>query len=167
MSLTIAPLEESDVDPLAASFASWPKERAVFERYLAESQRGERDVLVAGLDGEVAGYVTIRWRSRYPVFAASGVPEIQDFNVLAAVRCRGIGTALMNTAEQAIVAAGYQRAGIGVGLYADYGAAQRMYVKRGYVPDGAGIMVGIKPARPGTTVRVDDDLVLMFSKALG
>jgi hypothetical protein len=29
--------------------------------------------------------------------------------------------------------------GIGVGLYLDYGVAQTMYVKRGYIPDGKGI----------------------------
>jgi GNAT superfamily N-acetyltransferase len=167
VSLTITPLQDPDVDALATAFASWPKDREVFERYRTEVRAGERDVLVAALDGEVAGYATIRWRSPYPVFVAAGIPEIQDFNVLADRRRRGIGTALMNAAEQAIVSAGYQRAGIGVGLYADYGAAQRLYVKRGYIPDGAGIMVGTRPPRPGTTVRVDDDLVLMFTKALG
>lgn len=30
-------------------------------------------------------------------------------------------------------------AGIGFGISADYGAAQRMFVKRGYVPDGRGL----------------------------
>ena len=28
--------------------------------------------------------------------------------------------------------------GIGVGLYPDYGSAQRLYIKRGYLPDGHG-----------------------------
>jgi GNAT superfamily N-acetyltransferase len=163
-------MQESDVDELAEAFESWPKPRTTFERYWTEAGSGERDVLVAMLDDQVSGYVTIRWRSPYPVFVAAGIPEIQDFNVLADFRRQGIGTALMNSAEQAIVAAGHDRSGIGVGLYADYGPAQRMYVKRGYVPDGAGVMVGSRaprPPRPGTTVRVDDELVLMFTKALG
>ena len=30
---------------------------------------------------------------------------------------------------------------IGVGMYPGYGAAQRLYVKRGYVPDGSGLWV--------------------------
>lgn len=28
---------------------------------------------------------------------------------------------------------------IGVGLHGGYGSAQRMYVKRGYIPDGSGV----------------------------
>lgn len=28
---------------------------------------------------------------------------------------------------------------LGVGLHYGYGAAQRMYVKRGYIPDGSGV----------------------------
>ena len=28
---------------------------------------------------------------------------------------------------------------LGVGLHSGYGSAQRMYVKRGYVPDGSGV----------------------------
>lgn len=35
--------------------------------------------------------------------------------------------------------------GIGFGLYADYGTAQRMYIKRGFVPDGRGIMYNDMP----------------------
>jgi hypothetical protein len=30
--------------------------------------------------------------------------------------------------------------GLGVGLYPDYGTAQRMYVRRGYLPDGRGVI---------------------------
>lgn len=43
---------------------------------------------------------------------------------------KGISVAL--TAEYQIVC-------IGVGLHAGYGSAQRMYVKRGYIPDGTGV----------------------------
>lgn len=28
---------------------------------------------------------------------------------------------------------------LGVGLHSGYGSAQRMYVKRGYIPDGSGV----------------------------
>ena len=39
-------------------------------------------------------------------------------------------------------------AGIGFGLYADYGAAQRLYIKRGYIPDGRGAHYGTSPVFP-------------------
>jgi len=44
----------------------------------------------------------------------------------------------MDQAEQ-IIAERSDIVGIGVGLYADYGTAQRMYARRGYVPDGHGL----------------------------
>jgi hypothetical protein len=54
--------------------------------------------------------------------------------------------------------------GIGVGMYADYGAAQRMYVLRGYVPDGRGLFYKEQPVLPGKEVLVDDYLVLYLTK---
>lgn len=60
--------------------------------------------------------------------------------------------------------------GIGVGLYAGveggYGAAQRLYVKRGYIPDGKGVTYQYKPTIPGNSYPLDDDLVLWFTKKL-
>ncbi len=55
---------------------------------------------------------------------------------------------------------------LGVGLYRDYGTAQRMYVKRGYIPDGTGLWYGNQQIFPGNEVFVDDDLVLYMSKSL-
>ena len=54
--------------------------------------------------------------------------------------------------------------GIGVGLYTDYGTAQRMYARRGYIPDGRGVCYDTQPVRPGQAVPVDDSLVLFFTK---
>lgn len=55
-------------------------------------------------------------------------------------------------------------AGLGVGLYTDYGPAQQMYVRRGYVPDGRGLMYHNCPVTPGRDVFVDDELTLFFTK---
>lgn len=63
-------------------------------------------------------------------------------------------------------AAGHAQIGLGVGLYADYGAAQRLYVRRGYMPDGAGLTWNNEPAEAGAMVRVDDDLLLWLHKPL-
>jgi GNAT superfamily N-acetyltransferase len=122
-------------------------------------------VLVAFVDQQFAGYVTVRWHSDYPAFRAADIPEIQDFNVLPVYRRQGIGTRLLDDAER-IIARRSPVAGIGVGLYADYGAAQRLYVRRGYVPDGRGIFVNERCVQPGEQVIVDDDLVLYFTKTL-
>jgi hypothetical protein len=41
-----------------------------------------------------------------------------------------------------------------------------LYVRRGYVPDGRGLMVGDRPVEPGTSVRIDDEATLMFTRWL-
>ncbi len=56
--------------------------------------------------------------------------------------------------------------GLGVGLYKDYGNAQRMYTSRGYVLDGRGITYNNVPVIPGNSVIVDDDLLLYLVKDL-
>lgn len=161
----IRALRDDDPDVISAAMAAlgWDKPVSQYEKYLDQQRAGERDVLVATVDDEYAGYVTVRWESPYEPF--NGIPEIQDFNVLPKFRRRGIGTGLMDAAE-ALVAERSDVVAIGVGLYADYGTAQRMYVRRGYIPDGRGILYNLNPVPPGEMVRNDDDAILMFSKSL-
>ena len=71
----------------------------------------------------------------------------------------------MNEAEGIIK--GYSDyAGIGVGLFSDYGVAQRLYVKSGYIPDGKGIYKHDSYINYNETVNIDDDVVLYFIKLL-
>ncbi|WP_410785254.1 GNAT family N-acetyltransferase [Kribbella sp. C-35] len=163
--LEIRPLRVEDPPVIAAAFdeIGWNKPESQYRRYLDEQEAGTRDVLIATAGGEFAGYVTARWVSPYGPF--DGIPEIQDFNVLPKFRRRGIGSALMDAAE-ALVGERSPVVGIGVGLYADYGTAQRMYVRRGYIPDGRGLLYKLKQVPPGEMVRNDDDALLMFTKQL-
>jgi ribosomal protein S18 acetylase RimI-like enzyme len=165
--LRIRPLEPGDVGPIVAAFAAaaWPRSAGLYERYLADQEAGARVVRVALLDGAVCGYVTVAWTSDHAPFREAGIPEIKDLNVLPAFRRRGIASRLMDEAER-IIAERSPVAGIGVGLYGDYGPAQRMYVLRGYVPEGRGIVHRDHPVRGGETVRADDDLVLHLTKML-
>jgi GNAT superfamily N-acetyltransferase len=149
----------------AFSAQGWSKPAAQFESYLAEQESEARTVLVAELDGAFAGYVTIVWESGYAPFREESVPEICDFNVLKKFWRRGVGTALMDEAESRITERS-PVAGIGVGLTADYGAAQVLYVKRGYVPDGRGIEHDGRFLVYGDTAPVDDGLVLHLTKRL-
>lgn len=57
-------------------------------------------------------------------------------------------------------------AGIGVGLDPDYGAAQRLYVLRGYVPDGRGLHYRDHYVKYGEQITVDDELALYLTKEL-
>jgi GNAT superfamily N-acetyltransferase len=167
MNLQIRFLEAHDISPIADAFAAlgWDKPASQYEGYLAEQTAGERPVLVAYLDGTFAGYVTVKWRSHYPAFAEANIPEIADFNVLPQFQRRGIGTRLMDEAER-LIAERSPVAGIGVGMIASYGAAQRLYVLRGYVPDGAGVTYFDKAVEYLDPIAADHDLVLYFTKTL-
>lgn len=55
---------------------------------------------------------------------------------------------------------------LSVGLHNGYGAAQRMYVKRGYIPDGTGAWYGTRVCPQYADCYNDDELVLYFAKAL-
>lgn len=165
--VSIRLLESSDIQPIAEVFArlGWHKPASQYEKYLSEQEKGERVVLAALAQNVFAGYVTICWQSHYPPFHATGIPEIVDFNVLPDFRCQGIGTLLMDEAERRVAKVS-SVVGIGVGMTAGYGSAQRMYVKRGYIPDGRGLMAGDAPVEYGKQAMVDDDLCLWFTKEL-
>jgi GNAT superfamily N-acetyltransferase len=157
--LAIRPLAAEDVDALAAAIGKRPE---VLRQYVAEQAGGAVATFVAWDGDACVGYVILRWRSHW---FDDDIPEIQDFNVARARRRQGIGSALLDAAE-ACAATRSAVVGIGVGMTADYGAAQIMYVTRGYVPDGRGLGTHHRPVRYGESVFVDDDLVLYFTRTL-
>jgi ribosomal protein S18 acetylase RimI-like enzyme len=163
----IRTLQHTDIQTIAAAFAKlgWQKPAQQYEGYLNEQESGERLVLIATVDDIFAGYLTIVWQSSYPPFDEKRIPEIVDFNVLPKFRRRGVGSQLMEAAENQI-ARRSSTAGIGVGLSRDYGAAQILYVKRGYIPDGRGIFWKGSTCQHGDPVTVDDSLTLYFTKKL-
>jgi GNAT superfamily N-acetyltransferase len=166
MPLEIRTMCAADVKALFDAFAAaaWHKPIELFDRYFCEQEVGDRLVLIAEDGDGVCGYLTVVWRP-IPRRDAPVVPEISDFNVLPSRRRRGIGTSLMDAAE-ARIAREASEVALGVGLYGDYGSAQRMYAKRGYIPDGNGLHYGGAVVAAGATVRVDDDLLLYLTKHL-
>lgn len=139
MNCAIRKMVRGDVDAIAETFRSWNKRREQYERYFEENRRGGRVTLVAVVGGEVVGYANVLWESDYEPFRRGGVPEINDLNVAREHQNRGVGRALIREAEHVIGAAGKPSAGIGVGQTPDYAAAQHLYPKLGYVPDGRGV----------------------------
>ncbi|MBS6196250.1 MAG: GNAT family N-acetyltransferase [Clostridiales bacterium] len=121
--------------------------------------------LVAEYQESVAGYINVYPNASEGPFAHQGYSEIVDFGVLEKFRRKGIGTKLMDVAEE--IAAQYSdTVYLGVGLHSGYGSAQRMYVKRGYIPDGSGVWYGGTLASPYEQYCNDDDLNLYLSKKL-
>lgn len=160
----IRPMLEADIDHFADAYAAlgWHKPRAQYEAYYRAQQDGEYAVMVAEAAGQAAGYLLLKPRAQHGPFADKDIPEIVDFNVLPQYQRQGIGSALLDEAERRVNG----RVTLGVGLHAGYGAAQRIYAKRGYVPDGSGVWYRNRTLDPYTACENDDDLVLYLSKGL-
>ncbi len=163
----IRPLALADPPEIEQAFnlQGWHKPASQYEQYFAEQQAGTRDVLIAEIEAAFAGYLTIMWESSYPPFSEADIPEIVDFNVLKKFQRQGVGTKLMDTAETT-VGKRSPVVGIGFGLMHDYGKAQILYAKRGYVPDGRGIYQHGKWLNDGDQITVDDDVALYLTKKL-
>ena len=166
--MTIRILEKTDIPTIVSSFekSGWQiKPAGVFEQYLDEQRQDKRICFVAFVNDEFAGYITLKWQSDYKNFAKDKIPEISDLNVLPGFRNKGIGLALIEKCEES---AGERSniVGIGVGLYPDYGSAQRLYIKLGFLPDGHGATFDNEYVTPGKSYPMDDDLVLWFTKGL-
>ena len=160
-------LSGADPQTISDAFANtgWRKPVTQYRNYLNQQAAGSRVCLVAECDDRFAGYITVNWAPAYPAFAEINVPEIQDLNVLPEFRRRGIATRLLDEAEQ-IAGRRCSSVGIGVGLHPGYNAAQRLYVKRGYVPDGRGVTYRNRYVQEGESVPPDDDFVLYLVKQL-
>jgi len=165
--LLIRLLESDDIPEIAKAFRQlgWDKPALQYERYLMEQVLEIRDVYIAFTEERFVGYLTICWISSYEPFRREKIPEIVDFNVLPKFRRQGIGTQLMDKAESEIAKVS-PIAGIGVGMTPDYGAAQKLYVLRGYVPDGRGLHYKGHYIKYGEEITVDDNLALHLTKEL-
>ncbi len=100
-------------------------------RYSAQLA-GEGLFLVALLSGAPVGRVLLRWRSTDETLIRLGIsePYVESLDVVPEFRSRGIGTALMRTAEQAARERGYATIGLSVGV--ENTRARALYLRRGY-----------------------------------
>lgn len=132
---------------------------------LRDQAEGKAVALVAEYRGQLAGYNNVY--SAPPCagpFEGKGYGAIIDFGVFATYRRHGIGGRLMDVAEK-VAAEIADTVFLSVGLHSGYGSAQRMYVKRGYLPDGSGAWYRDRNLEPYAGC-LNDDLVLYLSKKL-
>lgn len=163
--IIIRDLQQSDAQIITNEEIAqgWNATVEKYEMRLKHQAEGKSISLVAEYEGNIAGYINIYPNSEWGSFAHQGHPEIIDFGVLVKYRKNGIGSKLMDIAEQ--IAFTYSdMVYLGVGLHSGYGSAQRMYVKRGYIPDGRGVWYQDKVCEPYAGCCNDDDLVLYLSK---
>ena len=162
----IRKMQTSDVKELSQGFINqgWPGREEILTRYFKEQESGEREVLVAEVEGALAGYITILSCAKQGPFAEI-YPELSDFNVFEPFQNQGIGNLLMEESEKRVRLIS-DKVTLGVGLHSGYGPAQRLYIKRGYIPDGTGVWY--QNHRPAMDATCEDigDLVLYLSKDL-
>ncbi|RSI76883.1 GNAT family N-acetyltransferase [Streptococcus mitis] len=160
----IRKMQTSDVKELSQGFINqgWPGREEILARYFLEQECGEREVLVAEVGGVLVGYVTILPCAKQGPFAEI-YPELSDFNVFEPFQNQGIGNFLMEEAENRVKFFS-DKVTLGVGLHSGYGPAQRLYIKRGYIPDGSGVWYRNQPLEMNATIQNNDDLVLYLSK---
>ena len=164
--VTVRDMAPSDAIVFAEGEAAqgWHSTTEKYETRMLDRDAGKCVPLVAEYRGSPAGYISVYPDAEAGPFGGKGYPEIVDFGVLQKYQRRGIGTRLMDAAEK--IAFGFSdTVYLAVGLHNGYGSAQRMYVKRGYIPDGTGAWYNGRQCTPYDTVYTnDDDLVLYLSK---
>ncbi|MBQ8972882.1 MAG: GNAT family N-acetyltransferase [Clostridia bacterium] len=163
----IRELRKGDCAAIAAQerLQGWHASAEKYECRLADAAAGKCVSLVAELDGAPVGYVNVYWAPEYGPFAGKGIPEIVDFGVLERCRNRGIGSMLMDHAEE-LAGERSSTISLAVGIHSGYGAAQRLYIRRGYIFDGSGAWYKGEILPPYAPCVNDDDLVLYMSKAI-
>ena len=163
---SIRKMQESDIKDLSQGFISqgWPSREEILTLYFKEQESGEREALVANFEGVVAGYITILPIAKHGPFAGMS-PELSDFNVFEPFQNQGIGNLLLEEAEKRVKLIS-DKVTLGVGLHSGYGPAQRLYIKRGYIPDGTGVWY--QNHQPAMNAVCEDigELVLYLSKNL-
>lgn len=166
--LVIRDMEEADAQIFDDEYTAqgWHPDIDYYLMRIREAREGKCTALTAVYRGRPAGSLYLYLSAKEGPFKGTDWPEIVDFSVLQKYQRLGVGARLMDAAE-CLAAKHADTVCLGVGLCREYGSAQRIYVKRGYIPDGSGLWYRGQPCVQYETVcTVDDDLVLYLSKAL-
>lgn len=165
--LTVRSMLPKDAKILYDTYLSygWHPRIETYENYYRQQEAGARLVFVPVYKGRVSGQCTLLLRPEAGPFAGKGYPEINDLTVFFDVHRRGIATRLMDAAEDEAAKIA-DTVCLAVGLHSGYGPAQRMYIKRGYMPDGSGVWYKGRPLEQYAPCVNDDELLLYLSKPL-
>ncbi|MGN0507509.1 MAG: GNAT family N-acetyltransferase [Lachnospiraceae bacterium] len=165
--LTIRNMKAEDAKVIYDTYLSygWHPTMETYENYVREQEENERLVFIAEYEGNVAGLCTLVLHPTEGPWAGKGYPEIVDLTVFFHLHNKGIGSKLLDVAESEAFKIS-DVVYLAVGVHSGYGAAQRIYVKRGYIPDGNGAWYQGKILEQYAPCCNDDDLLLFMSKKL-
>lgn len=135
----IRPIAAEDVAILEERVAfDWGAPQKHSERFIRQ-ENGEVVYLVAWKYESPVGHLLLKWRGTSDEPMASDIkdcPDLEDLFVIPDYRSRGIGTRLLECAEQAALEKGYGRIGLGVSV--DNPRARSLYLRLGYRETGTG-----------------------------
>jgi len=144
--IAVQPVDEGNSESAVQFLIEWVSDgEAEARTYLANHAEPNGASLIAMDGADIIGYVAIVWQSNYAGFRSRGIPLVHQIAVAGPVRRQGVATLLMDAAEQLARDRGIATLGITVGLFDEYGPAQRLYGRRGYIPDGRGACRGQRP----------------------
>ena len=165
--IAIEPVDDGNWESSVQFLIEWVSDgEAEARRYLTEHAEPDGASLIATSGSDVIGYAAIVWKSNYAGFRSHGIPLVHQIAVAGPFRRQGVATVLMDAVEQLARDRGIATLGITVGLFDEYGPAQRLYGRRGYIPDGRGACQGQRPLRKGTRVSMDHNLIIWLTKDL-
>ena len=165
--IAVQPVSDGNPESTVRFLIEWVSDgEAEARSYLADHAEPAGASLIATDGFDIIGYLAIVWESNYAGFGSRGVPLVHQIAVAGLFRRQGVATLLMDTAEQLVRDRGIATLGITVGLFDEYGPAQRLYARRGYIPDGRGACRGQRPLSKGMQVTMDDDLIIWLTKDL-
>ena len=138
--------------------------RSSYTSYYEQALSGKSLIVIAQYDNQMAGYAKLDWQSDYEDLEEDEIPEIKELYVKEPFRNHGIASRLMDYLETKAQEKS-EYCAVGVGLAEAYEAAQHLFAKRGYQPDGKGVFY-IEPELIHDELEVDDNQALMMIKKL-
>lgn len=168
--LIIRSMMDEDAGIIYETYLSykWHPVLETYRNYYRENAAGRRITFCAETEGKLAGHVSLILKpepDELGPFSKENMPLVSDFAVFFAYHRRGIGTMLLDVLESEAKKFS-DRICLAVGCHYGYGTAQRMYVKRGYIPDGSGVWWNGKQHDQYAPCVNDDELLLWMSKDL-
>ena len=129
--------------------------------------RGEALYLLALIDDRIIGHLLLKWNGPDAVDVRRLVPscaEIEDFVVAPALRGRGVGSALLEAADDRCRERGIPVLGLAVGLGNPF--ARAIYEHRGYalVPGSKHRVTWLQPDGMGRKVEGHEDCVYLVKE---
>jgi ribosomal protein S18 acetylase RimI-like enzyme len=132
--ITVRPIRAGDAEALAR----YVKPEPLLHEARAQLQRDERAVYLVAIDEDTpVGHALLKLPplgTEHP--RPAGIPEVEDLFVAASCRSNGIGSRLLQGAEEAARRRGFDRVGLAVAVRNM--AARRFYDRAGYDDAGLG-----------------------------